>query len=595
MKKRLLSVIAAILLTFSVLSAALAANFADVTDKETKRAVDLLYSLGVVSAAEKFNPDQPLTRAMFCAVAVQLQGITDVDQYKTYTLFPDVRSNHWAMGYVNAAVDLKLFAPLPDGTFAPDRAITYNEAVTILVKMLKYTEADVGYNWPKNYTLKAQSIGLTAGVAASENLTRGQGMKLFYNLLYSPVKDSVGADGATDGGTFIEKVFGLKQVSDAIITEINVYSGGRLGLRTADGTFYPTLKETDASMLDRRVELLRNRHGSVLGIEPHEQKFETITVQSAREGFILDTWDKEIDVPSLTQIIGYGESNLYSNVWESISRRDTLKAAYLPNGALDYLVWQRGDTTHINNVIIMNLNAVDDEGFSGIYVDRGGDARFYPTRVRLDAEVLGRRVDLSLNNRGEVVKVDTLSQSITSTSVDTVTAAGVTGSGGSVLIPGDTAVYMNGGKTTFSSVRNDIERGDTLRAVYKRNGELDYVVWTKSGGDTNLVYLPIFYRSIYHETGTVSISGNSFTLSPEATLQAASFKTGDRVTLVLTSTGQVRAVNGGFSGGAFGILTANDTVILSNGLEVNIKPPEFTLYGWRVAVFGNWEFELVIE
>ena len=100
-----------------------------------------------------------------------------------------MRSGHWARGYINLAVTInlgaasdgtggtKLIRGMGNGTFQPDRAITYAEAVTILIRMLGYSDADAGMLWPKGYLDLAAKIGLTGGLSltANQSLTRAQG------------------------------------------------------------------------------------------------------------------------------------------------------------------------------------------------------------------------------------------------------------------------------------------------------------------------------------------------------------------------------------------------------------------------------------
>ena len=146
MKKRVFSALLALVLTLSavVLPASAAGSFSDVSDKKTAQNVEVLRLLGVVegNGIGQFNPYAQLTRAEFCKMLVTLMGSSDVLRYKTVTIFPDVRASHWAARYVNYAVrGEKLLSGMPDGTFQPDRAISYGEAVTILMRLLR-TDAD---------------------------------------------------------------------------------------------------------------------------------------------------------------------------------------------------------------------------------------------------------------------------------------------------------------------------------------------------------------------------------------------------------------------------------------------------------------------
>lgn len=199
MKKRVFSLLLALVLALSaaVLPASAAESFSDVTDKKTAQNVEVLRLLGVMEGdgTGRFNPNGQLTRAEFCKMAVVLMGKGDnAMRYKTVTIFPDVRATHWAAGYINLSVrqtEPKLLAGLPDGTFRPDSQITYGQAVTILMRLLGYTDQDSGGIWPDGYINLAKSTGASAGVSLTGGaaITRAQAAQLFVNVL------STGKDG----------------------------------------------------------------------------------------------------------------------------------------------------------------------------------------------------------------------------------------------------------------------------------------------------------------------------------------------------------------------------------------------------------------
>ena len=192
MRKKLLSLILCLALTLSLAPAALAAGFADVTDTATAQNVEVLRLMGVIEGDDNaaFRPYSSLTRAEFCKMAVVLKGMRSVTaRYGSRTVFPDVRGTHWAAGYVNyaASKDAGLIHGMPDGTFQPDRAITYGEAVTILMRQLGYADKDTGGIWPDGYLALAGEVGMTKGLSVSGGaaITRAQAAKLFVNALTS--------------------------------------------------------------------------------------------------------------------------------------------------------------------------------------------------------------------------------------------------------------------------------------------------------------------------------------------------------------------------------------------------------------------------
>ena len=190
MKKRLLSLCLAFLFAITPASA----SFTDITDSKLSQTVSVLDALGIMQGVggNRFDPNSALTRAQFCKLAVTALGVSDVSAYGSYTIFPDVKSSHWAAQYINAAVrhpDLKEYSIIrgyADGTFGPDKTVNFGEVCTMLLRMLGYTEADIGPFWPADYIARAQSLGLTENVSltnATAAVKRGDAATLLLNTL----------------------------------------------------------------------------------------------------------------------------------------------------------------------------------------------------------------------------------------------------------------------------------------------------------------------------------------------------------------------------------------------------------------------------
>lgn len=202
MRKRLCAAVLAMVMTLGILTipsgAADTTRFSDVSDRSTALAVETLRLMGVLDGYSDgtFRPNQQLTRAQFCKMAVYALGAeNELGLYNTITVFPDVKPSHWAAGYINmAAKGKEIIAGYPDGRFYPDRTVTVGQAVTILLRLLGYKDDKIGGVWPDSYMAMASVAGLTEGmtVSGSAPLTRAQAARLFVNLLQ--------ADSAGEGG-----------------------------------------------------------------------------------------------------------------------------------------------------------------------------------------------------------------------------------------------------------------------------------------------------------------------------------------------------------------------------------------------------------
>ena len=62
--------------------------------------------------------------------------------------FRDVPHTHWAAPYIKAAVSNHILSGYPDGSFCPENPVLYEEAMTVVLKLLGYTDDDFGDSWP---------------------------------------------------------------------------------------------------------------------------------------------------------------------------------------------------------------------------------------------------------------------------------------------------------------------------------------------------------------------------------------------------------------------------------------------------------------
>ncbi len=159
--KKLLTLALSLLLALSLAGQALA--FSDVTGEQPE--IDRVVEAGIMQGYPDgtFQPGAYVTRAEFAKVAVlawqEKTGgkLPDVAAGKN---FSDVKADGWYVANIQNAVALELMKGDAEGTFRPNDEISAAEVVTVLVRILGYTDADAEGDWPDNY------ISLAAGLDA---------------------------------------------------------------------------------------------------------------------------------------------------------------------------------------------------------------------------------------------------------------------------------------------------------------------------------------------------------------------------------------------------------------------------------------------
>lgn len=347
MKKRFVSLCLAGLIMVAPASAV----FTDISDSRVSQTAAVLDALGIMQGVGggSFAPGKALTRAQFCKLAVTAMGVTDVSPYASYTIFPDVKHSHWAAPYINAAVrhpELKeksIIRGYADGSFGPDKIVSYGEVCTMLLRMLGYKEEDVGPFWPADYIAQAQAIGLTDGVTIADAhaaVKRGDAAVLLLNALNTDKKGE-------EGSTLLDKV-ASSTVKDCILLE----TGKTYSALAADAALFyedgvvdtesprKTAGTLDSSMIGVYGTIVIGKGSSkvAVGVIPNGNKTETYEVVNAEADRIVTTnGTLRPDRKTKLYISRDHVMNEYENAWANLQSGDTLTLYYNEYGVLQLM------------------------------------------------------------------------------------------------------------------------------------------------------------------------------------------------------------------------------------------------------------------
>jgi len=240
------------------------ALFADVTPAhESRRAIEYLQREGVLKGYEDglFRPAFPINRAELLKVLVAGKGIEPVMPY--YPCFPDV-SDQWFAPYVCHAQAEGWVQGYPDGTFGPERQVSFAEALKMLINVRGYPpapDAEVTRRgldpsvWFAPYLTTALLIDVvsyeqvwgTASVPLQAPLTRGFVAQLLYRSILAEgmVTEPLEVAACDIFPTTLE----IKTYVDVIVaSNTNVY---RQELRASAGSGATCVLSRDANVFAR--------------------------------------------------------------------------------------------------------------------------------------------------------------------------------------------------------------------------------------------------------------------------------------------------------------------------------------------------------
>lgn len=308
------------------------------------------------------------------------------------TVFQDVPSTHWARGYIAVATqgtttgsgDTAVTIPGiirgdAYGNFNPDRAITYGEAVTILVRILGYGDSDVGMVWPDGYLAKADELEITEGLnlTANDTITRGQAALMMENLLFTNSKE--GKEYLTTLGCTI--------TDETILFDVAATApDGSSGIKVAQDKVYKTDHAPFSDdLVGRRAKLVLDKDEKVVDIQASTSGTQkVITIQSLDYDAMKISGGSSISIeePKDTVVWKDGKETTYEELYLSGMAAGTQALLqYSAAGELEYIFLRSSAKSDSTTRVVKNKPNYSDDLAYTVYKNgilaKGSDIRQY--------------------------------------------------------------------------------------------------------------------------------------------------------------------------------------------------------------------------
>lgn len=185
-RKNLRFAIVLLLVGLLICPASAASSFPDVDETaEYAEAVEYLKDVGIMKGDDQgnFNPDKTVTRAEMATIVCNMLGETD--DLSVSDSFTDVPLTHWANKYITKAKELGIISGYGNRKFGLNDKVTYEQAVTMIVRVGYGDEFAIDYGgYPNGYLIVAEEYGMLNGISLQKGypMSRADISVLLYNF-----------------------------------------------------------------------------------------------------------------------------------------------------------------------------------------------------------------------------------------------------------------------------------------------------------------------------------------------------------------------------------------------------------------------------
>ena len=278
--------------------------------------------------------DDYVTRAEFSKIAIAASSYRNtVAKQSAVSPFKDVSYKHWAAPYVSVAVKSGVITGYPDFTFRPEQNVTYEEAVTVCLKLLGYTSEDYGVSWPYGQVGMAENLNLDENVTANvgDNMTRRNVMNLVYNMLNTCSKN-------TDRDYI--SVFDYTIVEDCVLIATSKEDSGVGGnkISTSEGT-YNIASDFNRENVGKKGDAVLKDNKDLVIFVPYNQQITTYNIYQILDNKVIVYENGKpvaTDVDTSVTVYNKGNKSTLSAMLNQINPGDVLTTYKNADGVLDY-------------------------------------------------------------------------------------------------------------------------------------------------------------------------------------------------------------------------------------------------------------------
>ncbi|MBQ2767118.1 MAG: S-layer homology domain-containing protein [Clostridia bacterium] len=321
-----------------------AKRFDDVAnDNQYAEQIDLLSEIGIIlgTSENEFSPDVNVSREQMALLLYRMMlGDNNAGNINT-SPFTDLYdpTYHGAISW--AAANEYILGTTPT-QFAPREGILFQDAITMLVRLLGHETDKMNKGYPWTYIEAGVKLGLTDGLESlsyNQVMTRGQIAGLLYNALTADylIPKNIAGNIFYETSTVIEEVFGYS-IEEAVLTSTNdyalpgysrviknnyvtltydVHSGDSVVSRTIYVNYEELGFKTAANnKLGERVKIIftvdaKTNLVSVLGALEigHSKTFDSVTVGNNNKYVEIDGVQYNV-VPSYSDVLGTNNNEL---------------------------------------------------------------------------------------------------------------------------------------------------------------------------------------------------------------------------------------------------------------------------------------------